>query len=1097
MKKRIFSALLVFCLACSLVGTAWAAGEQVVTLTPSSESQTLEEKPAAGKSETNAAGAGDMEEDNLGSSGDEPVSNNELKENGKVDDSNVSGDEINPGSVEDDALSDGAAGVSENDAAGAGDTEEGNLGSSGDESAIDNELKENIEVDDGNVSGDETNPGSVGDDALSDGATGADENSGTPEENGEEQNQSTNIQVQNALLAPNGADGVSTQADLNPDENFITVSKRFEGLKEDEIPGNFSITVTPQVGAQEEYKLTKDDEKHYFNSTTESDGDTVWTWRIDNVGEGSYNVEEENAEIEGFTCVSSGIGECVNVKAAQVTIQGEVISSKDNPTYTVGVSGNNNFVFAAAVKDSGVVVLSKDPLPLSVRGSLITYIPTLSQGGNNWRQNITFYSFEDQTHATVAGVDFTYNPQDGTVTFSDQSAWTHVASLYYEASAGTNPDINITNTYTPTTTTLTLTKTFDGLSDAEVQYLMFERSGVNNNRSDANFGFDINYCQTNTRDGKNGDTYLVDDQALGDLKLPDGTLLKDTNLGGGAFYILAGKYLNNTQLTTYPEINDDPVYVKGYTDSATGASLKKNKEGNWVYSITLTVPKTDEKHFFTVFEQHQEMPGYAKINDSNAEYTITGPGYEEINNSGTGKFMDIGCTTHNIYEDMVEICGTGSDSTVYNGMKYNEEEDVCIAADAFQRIQIIGETTIAFTNHYTGKLDVTKKIGDGNDYADASTKKYTLTIAPAHLWKLDFEKDATESTQVGNVNHGLNGKYVSYYIDTANGGRVDEDGNTLGNGAYATKKLEANGSFTISITPDQIIHFVDMPAIQWQVTEDETKATVEGYTLGVDYSDSNNGVVNDVTHWNEYKSTDTIGGTDATDVNNGNGDGIASVDSAQWDVDDKNVDADAVALVTVTNTYKRNFVTLTVNKTVAGSMGDTTNHSEFTFYLTLSKDGEENPTELSYTVDGTQQPPMAYDRTNRRYTFTLSHDETAEITIPYGYTASLQEVEGNGYVVYSRLRNETDADITDTLTDKNLDATLTEKRFDNINTISSIEMNQDQECDFYNFRPVVPPTGLESNHTAPYTLIVTAAGLAGLALIGAVVSRRLRRRREE
>ena len=47
-----------------------------------------------------------------------------------------------------------------------------------------------------------------------------------------------------------------------------------------------------------------------------------------------------------------------------------------------------------------------------------------------------------------------------------------------------------------------------------------------------------------------------------------------------------------------------------------------------------------------------------------------------------------------------------------------------------------------------------------------------------------------------------------------------------------------------------------------------------------------------------------------------------------------------------------------------------------------------------------------------------------------------------------------------------------------------------------NNRPVVAPTGLESNHTTPYTLMVTAAGIAGLALIGGIVVRRRRRRME-
>ena len=57
-------------------------------------------------------------------------------------------------------------------------------------------------------------------------------------------------------------------------------------------------------------------------------------------------------------------------------------------------------------------------------------------------------------------------------------------------------------------------------------------------------------------------------------------------------------------------------------------------------------------------------------------------------------------------------------------------------------------------------------------------------------------------------------------------------------------------------------------------------------------------------------------------------------------------------------------------------------------------------------------------------------------------------------------------------------------------------MNTDYTVDFQNFRDVVPPTGLESNHTTPYGLMVGAAGVAGAALVGSVVVRRRRRRQE-
>ena len=50
---------------------------------------------------------------------------------------------------------------------------------------------------------------------------------------------------------------------------------------------------------------------------------------------------------------------------------------------------------------------------------------------------------------------------------------------------------------------------------------------------------------------------------------------------------------------------------------------------------------------------------------------------------------------------------------------------------------------------------------------------------------------------------------------------------------------------------------------------------------------------------------------------------------------------------------------------------------------------------------------------------------------------------------------------------------------------------------YTNTRGPVAPTGLESNHTTPYVLMITAAGMAGLALIGGIVARRIRRRRQE
>ena len=57
-------------------------------------------------------------------------------------------------------------------------------------------------------------------------------------------------------------------------------------------------------------------------------------------------------------------------------------------------------------------------------------------------------------------------------------------------------------------------------------------------------------------------------------------------------------------------------------------------------------------------------------------------------------------------------------------------------------------------------------------------------------------------------------------------------------------------------------------------------------------------------------------------------------------------------------------------------------------------------------------------------------------------------------------------------------------------------LTADTTVTFTNRKELVgPPTGLERNAT-PYTILVTVAGIAGLALIGGILARRRRRRME-
>ncbi len=193
------------------------------------------------------------------------------------------------------------------------------------------------------------------------------------------------------------------------------------------------------------------------------------------------------------------------------------------------------------------------------------------------------------------------------------------------------------------------------------------------------------------------------------------------------------------------------------------------------------------------------------------------------------------------------------------------------------------------------------------------------------------------------------------------------------------------------------------------------------------------------------------------------------------------VNAAGTANVTVTNTYAPQYQTLTVTKTVGGEMGSY--EQDFTFTLHLTKDGAaytgDDITGTKSLLDGTGTVQEGVDKITESgttyYQFTLKHNQKIEIQIPYGCVAEVAEANGN-YTAESVLDSSASKGGA---------------------TVNNISMVVDHQVAYTNTLSPVAPTGLESNHTAPYTLMITAAGIAGLALIGSVVARRVRRRREE
>lgn len=190
-------------------------------------------------------------------------------------------------------------------------------------------------------------------------------------------------------------------------------------------------------------------------------------------------------------------------------------------------------------------------------------------------------------------------------------------------------------------------------------------------------------------------------------------------------------------------------------------------------------------------------------------------------------------------------------------------------------------------------------------------------------------------------------------------------------------------------------------------------------------------------------------------------------------------DTEKPATVAVTNNYEHDDVTLTVTKTVGGNMGDTT--KDFTFTLTVTS-AQGKTLDYSAIAETITVTPLDKGETDETYSFNdtsvsfeMHSGQQMKVTLPYGCSYFVSE-NAEGYSFQVTVTGDNDA----TKEGVNVSGTM-----DNNITVA-----------YTNTMVVEVPTGLNRNGT-PYTLMVTAAGIAGLALIGGIVAARRRRRRME
>lgn len=199
--------------------------------------------------------------------------------------------------------------------------------------------------------------------------------------------------------------------------------------------------------------------------------------------------------------------------------------------------------------------------------------------------------------------------------------------------------------------------------------------------------------------------------------------------------------------------------------------------------------------------------------------------------------------------------------------------------------------------------------------------------------------------------------------------------------------------------------------------------------------------------------------------------------------------ADNAGNVKVTNYYK-SYKTVTIEKKVTENMSSKNDWFKFSFTVT-DKNGNEAGSDVMNKITISSTDAEVNRKINKATkTFELRGDTSVTFGNLKGeYKITVTETDrGTGYTL-----------LGPTFESDNLNDEMIGKCFDGSGGIARITIPESGTYEdvgtvtFTNQRKAVAPTGLESDHTAPFALMVGAAFLAGAALLGSVVARRRRR----
>lgn len=336
--------------------------------------------------------------------------------------------------------------------------------------------------------------------------------------------------------------------------------------------------------------------------------------------------------------------------------------------------------------------------------------------------------------------------------------------------------------------------------------------------------------------------------------------------------------------------------------------------------------------------------------------------------------------------------------TITDTLSDNVEFSAGSAADAIKNnIKVMkgdSDDTENWTISVDGKKVTATRTFANGAFDTAAKYKLVIPVVPSETAKTYYENhngsypdtaDLDTGTWAGQSGFKSNSSATVSYEDTNNSGETlkypdpvvrvsglkvtksikKEDAarlteNLTFNVSGTKNKYKDYGGSTVTIRKDDLIKAAEdsngyvsvtkticVPEDDYTVTEDETKAEIDGYNRTTSYSGGS--------------------GTSSNSV------AVADTNTS-------------IPKVTCTNIYVKKNCTITLTKKVTGNMGD--KDKEFSFTVSSTDNGT-----LAVPDNGN----CTLNSTDNTVTAELHDGETATITVPYGATITIKETNGSGY----------------------------------------------------------------------------------------------------